>query len=511
MFSPNHVKTNVNEQNTLYMQATDIKALLAMKMVEEIEDYAVLLLDTGGHVASWNRGAEKVKGYTADEIVGRHFCVFYTPEDQQAGRPHRLLTTARDTGTARDEGWRVRKDGTRFWGSIVITAIHDDDGAVIGFTKVTRDLTAQKEYTDRLRASEERYSRMIAEVQDYAIILLDTEGCIQNWNQGAEKLKGYTSAEIIGHHFRLFYPDKDRVHQLPEALLAMARLQGRAHHEGWRVRKDGSQFWGSIVITALHNDAGQVIGFSKVTKDLTADKRAEEAQERYLQQLEDRNREMEQLTYIASHDLQQPLRTITNFLTMFEHKYAPLVDEHGHLYIELVMKAAGRMRELIHAMLEYSTLGNNRVITAVNTAHLLEEVKQDLHDMISTTSAIVEGKNLPTLQGYRLELRQLLQNLVSNAIKFRRPGHLPRVSIMAEWSRDRWIFCVKDNGIGIEEAAMPKIFMMFQRLHSKDQYPGAGIGLAYAKKIVTLHNGQIWVQSEPGQGSRFYFSIPFTQ
>jgi light-regulated signal transduction histidine kinase (bacteriophytochrome) len=151
------------------------------------------------------------------------------------------------------------------------------------------------------------------------------------------------------------------------------------------------------------------------------------------------------------------------------------------------------------------------VITAVNTAHLLEEVKQDLHDMISTTGAIVEGKNLPTLQGYRLELRQLLQNLVSNAIKFRRPGHLPRVSIMAEWSRDRWIFCVKDNGIGIEEAAMPKIFMMFQRLHSKDQYPGAGIGLAYAKKIVTLHNGQIWVQSEPGQGSRFYFSIPFTQ
>lgn len=493
------------------MHAIDIKALMAQKMVEEIEDYAVLLLDTEGNIASWNRGAQKVKGYTADEIVGRHFHVFYTPEDQEAGRPYRLINMARNTGSARDEGWRVRKDGTRFWGSIVITAIHDDDGEVIGFTKVTRDLTAQKEYTDRLRASEERYSRMVEAVQDYAILLLDTEGGVQNWNIGAEKLKGYTAAEIIGRHFRIFYPEKDQQHQLPEALLAMARLQGRAHHEGWRMRKDGSQFWGSIVITALHNDAGEVIGFSKVTKDLTANKKAEEAQERYLQQLEDRNREMEQLTYIASHDLQQPLRTITNFLSMFEYKYAPLVDEHGHLYISLVMKAAVRMRELIRAILEYSTLGANKVIATVHTAELLEEVKQDLHDMISTAGAIVEGQNLPVLQGYRLELRQLLQNLVSNAIKFRRPEEAPHVTVTAERSRNRWVFCVKDNGIGIEEAAMPKIFMMFQRLHSKDQYPGAGIGLAYAKKIVALHNGQIWVESVPGRGSRFYFSIPFTQ
>ncbi|HEY0271936.1 MAG TPA: PAS domain S-box protein [Chitinophaga sp.] len=491
------------------MENIDLKMMLAWKMVEEIEDYAVLLLDINGHIESWNKGAEKVKGYKADEIIGQSFYLFYTPEDRLAGRPGRLLKTALDTGIVRDEGWRVRKDGSRFWGSIVITAIHDDDGEVIGFTKVTRDLTAQKEVMDKLRASEERYARMIEEVEDYAIILLDTEGRIRNWNAGAEKLKGYSAAEVVGQHFGIFYLPRDRSSQLPEMLLAQARTEGRAHHEGWRLRKDGSQFWGSIVITALHNDDGEVIGFSQVTKDLTVDKKAEEAQERYLEQLETRNREMEQLTYIASHDLQQPLRTITNYLTMFESKYQPLVEEHGRVYIELVMKAAMRMRELIRAMLEYSTLGVNKTVGEVDANVLLEEVKQDMYEYISSTGARVESSGLPVLRGYRVELRQLLQNLVSNAIKFRKPGVQPQIKISAERGKDKWIFCVQDNGIGIEAQYVTKIFMMFQRLHSKDEYPGTGIGLAYAKKIVMLHNGQIWVQSEPGEGSRFYFSISF--
>ncbi|PUZ23845.1 PAS/PAC sensor signal transduction histidine kinase [Chitinophaga costaii] len=352
--------------------------------------------------------------------------------------------------------------------------------------------------------------KMVEGIEDYAVLLLDIEGNIESWNKGAEKVKGYKAEEIIGRNFRVFYTPEDLDSDRPSEILKIASEKGAARDEGWRLRKDGTRFWGSIVITAIQDENQEVIGFSKVTKDITAHKNVEEAQQRYLQQLESRHREIEQLTYIASHDLQQPLRTITHYLSMFELKYQPMVEEQGRMYIEGVMKAAARMRELIRNMLEYATLGVQKALSEVDTNLLLDEVKQDLYETITSAGAIVESGTLPLLRGYRVELRQLLQNLVSNAIKFSQPGIPPHIKVSAEYAADKWIFCVEDNGIGIAAHNIPSIFMMFQRLHSKEEYPGAGIGLAYAKKIVLLHNGQIWVQSELDKGSRFYFSIPNT-
>ncbi len=308
------------------------------KMINEIQDYAIILMDTEGIIQNWNKGAEKIKLYTEQEIVGKHFSIFYLPEDISTNLPGRLINEARENGRAVHEGWRKKKDGTHFWASVTITAIHDDDDNVIGFCKVTRDLTDKKMSEDRLRASEERYHRMIAEVQDYAIILLNENGNIENWNVGAQNIKGYSSAEAIGKSFEMFYTAEDRKDGLPQRLLNLAREQGKALQEGWRVRKDGTRFWGTIVITALHDTEGKIIGFSKVTRDLTQQKIADDKLIAYNAQLEIQNSELEQFAYVASHDLQEPLRKIQTFAEIIRENYDD--KELVNKYFEKLKKAS---------------------------------------------------------------------------------------------------------------------------------------------------------------------------
>lgn len=278
------------------------------EIIAEVEDYAIILLDKGGHILSWNKGAQNIKGYSAHEIIGRSYKIFYPKEDIQSGLPDTLLSSAEINGKVNHEGWRVRKNGTRFWGSITITALHDKTGSLYAFLKVTLDLTERKiveeklsnsieELTlknEELKREEERYHKMVSEVQDYAIILLDPDGKILDWNKGAEKLKGYTPQEIIGKNFRLFYPKEDKQSNLPQRLLQEAITQGSATHEGYRIRKNGSRFWGSIAITALHNDEGKVIGFSKVTRDLSDRKEAEDRLTIFTLELQQKNEELKQ-------------------------------------------------------------------------------------------------------------------------------------------------------------------------------------------------------------------------
>jgi PAS domain S-box-containing protein len=264
-------------EDQLKQDTTDLQALNEAlrtseeryhKMVEEVQDYAIIFLDTNGIIQNWNKGAQKIKQYKDWEAIGNHFRMFYLPEDRLGKLPEILLEQARLDGRAVHEGWRIRKDGSRFWGSITLTALHNDNNELIGFSKVTRDLTEKKLAEDQLknfatelqlsneqlRKSEERYHKMIAEVQDYAIILLDVHGNIQNWNLGAQNIKGYTADEIIGKNFSVFYTEEDKLSQLPQQLLAEAASKGKATHEGWRVTKQGNKFWGSIVITALHDE-----------------------------------------------------------------------------------------------------------------------------------------------------------------------------------------------------------------------------------------------------------------
>jgi PAS domain S-box-containing protein len=249
-------------------------------LVAGVRDYAIFMLDPEGLIKTWNAGAQRFKGYAASEIIGQHFSRFYTENDRSASRPALALRTALDEGKFEDEGWRVRKDGSRFWASVVIDPIRDDAGKLIGFAKITRDITDRKAAQEALRESEERFRLLVQGVTDCAIYMLSPAGEITNWNSGAERIKGYTRGEILGKHFSQFYTKEDRASGMPDETLAVATAEGRFEREGWRVRKDGSRFWAHVVVDAIHDDAGTLVGFAKVTRDVTERKHAAETLER---------------------------------------------------------------------------------------------------------------------------------------------------------------------------------------------------------------------------------------
>jgi PAS domain S-box-containing protein len=249
-------------------------------LIQGVVDYAIYMLDLQGRVASWNPGAEQIKGYTFQEIVGEHFSRFYTEEDRAAGKPAEALRIATETGRFTAEAWRVRKDGSRFWAMVVIDPIYRD-GVLIGFAKVTRDMTEQHNAQLATLESERRFRLLVQGVTDYAIYMLSPDGYVTNWNAGAERIKGYDAAEITGQHFSRFYTPEDAGAGMPANALETARREGRYEAEGWRVRKDGTRFWASVVVEAIH-DHGELIGFAKITRDLTERRKAQIALEQLL-------------------------------------------------------------------------------------------------------------------------------------------------------------------------------------------------------------------------------------
>jgi PAS domain S-box-containing protein len=286
--------------------------------IVSVTDYAIYMLSPEGIVATWNAGAERFKGYTAEEIIGRHFSAFYTAEDQARGRPQLALDTARDTGRFVDEGWRVRKDGTHFWASVVLDPIRDDDGVLLGFTKITRDITEQKAAQEELHASEERFRLLVQGVTDYAIYMLSTEGLVTNWNEGARRIKGYQAEEVVGRSFSMFYTPEDIALEAPKAALAAALREGRFEKEGWRVRKDGTRFWAHVVIDPIHDSNGKPLGFAKVTRDITERRLAAENLERAREVLfqSQKLEAIGKLTGGIAHDFNNLLNVVMNGLDL---------------------------------------------------------------------------------------------------------------------------------------------------------------------------------------------------
>jgi len=382
---------------------------------------------------------------------------------------------------------------------------------------------------ESLRKSENRYHLMVEEVQDYAILYLNREGIVENWNAGAEKIKGYKAAEIIGKNFSSFYTAEDKASNLPQKLLALAVETGRAKQEGWRVRKDGSRFWASVVITAVHNEKKEVIGFSKVTHDLTEKKKANDALRNNAKELEQKNevlkkmnKELESFAYISSHDLQEPLRKIQTFATRIAEKELEHLSENGRDYFERMQLAAARMQTLIEDLLAYSrTNTSERKYQHTNLNKIVEEVKAELKEELQQKHATIDAGELCHANIIPFQFRQLLHNLISNSLKFSKPEQAPRIKINSEIGsgtrfgnsnlRPSATYChisVSDNGIGFEEEYREKIFGLFQRLHGRTAFKGTGIGLAIVKKIVDNHNGVITANSQLNNGATFDIYIP---
>jgi PAS domain S-box-containing protein len=481
-------------------------------LVDAVTDYAIFTLDVEGHVQSWNAGAQRIKGWSADEIIGQHFSTFYTQPDKDRDHPAHELEVATRDGRFEEEGWRVRSDGSQFWANVVITALRDSSGTLVGFGKVTRDLTARRLAEEQLRtnaaelrlvtADLEQFRLLVSSVRDYGIFMLDPGGCIRTWNEGAANINGYSEAEIIGRHFSIFYTDADRDRRHPQNELEIAAREGRFEEEGWRARKDGSQFWASVVITAVRDHNGILTGYGKVTRDLTERREADLA-------LREANAELERFASAAAHDLSEPLHTIVGLAELLHRRHGEAIGPEAGEFIAHIRFAAERLRRMVDALLAYARASQQEVARdPVPLTVAVGVVVDGLRARIEESGAVVvyDPETLPTVLGDQPLLEAVLQNLLANALKFT-DGGAPHVEITAAEEHGGWRITVADRGPGIAPADHERIFEPFQRTPGGGA-PGAGLGLALSRRIVERHGGHIGVDSALGHGARFWFTLP---
>jgi PAS domain S-box-containing protein len=499
-------------------------------LVESVRDYAIFMLDPGGQVLTWNAGAERFKGYRANEIIGQHFSRFYPPEEVARGLPEHELEVASKEGTFEDEGWRVRKDGTLFWANVVITAMRDTQGELVGFAKVTRDLTQRRAHEEDLRRSEERFRLLIEGIADYAIFMLDPNGRISTWNMGAERIKGYAANEIIGQHFSIFYPQDAKDSGWPDHELREAAEKGKFTDTGWRLRKDGTTFWANVTITALRDDAGKLLGFAKLTRDLTDAKRAE-AMETANQQREEmldaeRNARMaaqratrlkDEFLATLSHELRTPLSAILGWTQLLLRPEASKGPEEQKRAIEIIDRNARAQVKLIDDLLDLSRVMTGKlrldlhqvslasiVEAAVDSARPSAEVKS-----IRLTAILSSNQDIVSADSARLQ--QVVWNLLTNAIKFTPKGG--QVQVLLQRINSHLELSVSDTGIGIPANYLPHVFDRFSQKDSSTTraFGGLGLGLAIAKQLVELHGGSIRAASlGEGRGATFSIQLPLS-
>ena len=485
-------------------------------LVSGISDYAIYMLDPQGHVSSWNAGAQRFKGYVEQEILGQHFSRFYTEEDRAAGLPARALAHALKHGRYESEGWRVRKDGARFWAHVVIDPIYDEGGALLGYAKITRDVTEKKRAEDLLRDSEQRFRLLVQGVTDYAMYMLTPEGTVSNWNLGAERIKGYGVDEIVGQHFSRFYTDEDRLRGLPARALAAAGDAGRYEAEGWRVRKDGTRFWANVVIDAIRDEDGRLLGYAKVTRDLTEKKEAAEALDKAQAALfqAQKMESIGQLTGGIAHDFNNLLSVISSGLEVLSMQRHPGGDAKT---LDSMRRAIDRGATLTQQLLAFArqqplqpeTRNVNRIVSGFESV-----LRRAANSSIEFVLRLDPRAHNAVIDAARLESAVL--NLVVNA-RDAMPGggRIEIVTANVTLAPDQvpglgagdWVrLSVSDTGTGMAPDTIARAFEPF--FTTKEVGKGTGLGLSQVYGFIKQSGGEVTIDSVPGSGTTIAIWLP---
>lgn len=495
-------------------------------MVEAVTEYAIFAIDREGYILTWNTGAHRLKGYTEEEIIGQHFSKFYPAELIASGHPQHELEIALKVGRYEEEGLRVRKDGSTFWANVVLTPLRNKHGEHIGFSKVTRDITDRRN-ADALRFAEEQKFRLLVEgVKDYAILMLNPQGLVSSWNEGARRFKGWQANEIIGKHFSTFYPAEDIAAKKPEMELEIAARVGRFEDEGWRVKKDGGRFWANVIITALIDKDDKLVGFSKVTRDLTERRLAEQqlvvAYEGLETRIQEKTAELEEalkardeFISIASHELKTPITGMKMQVQMAKLRLTQ--PKNGVIDIPRQIKALevadsqlDRLTQLIEDLLDISRIQAGKLsynFELTSFSEMFHELLDSFAPQLAAAECEMKIYIDPQLEGYwdRLRLEQVISNLISNAIKYA-PG--APIVVFAKRNDNKALITVQDFGPGIPENQRGKIFERFERLGQTRNVGGLGLGLYISRQIIVAHGGTLTLRGGSDNGSTFVISVP---
>jgi len=483
-------------------------------LVEAITDYAIYMLDPDGTVTSWNPGAKRFKGYDESEIIGENFSRFYTEEDRKSGLPQRALETAKREGKFEQEGWRVRKDGTKFWAYVVIDPIRDGAGKLVGYAKITRDLTERRKAEANLRENQQQFRLLVQGVTDYAIYLLSPEGYVSSWNPGAQRIKGYAPEEIIGQHFSRFYTEEDRQAGLPQQTIAIATREGRFEREGWRLRKDGTKFFANVVVDAIHNPDGSLLGFAKITRDITertkAERALEEAREALLQ-----SQKMEAIGHLTggiAHDFNNLLMAIQGSLELLRRRL-PSDDPRVTQLIDNAFQGAQRGAALTQRMLAFARRQE------------LKLVPLDVHDVVQRMANLLQSSlgpsirvethfplELPRINADANQLELALLNLAINGRDAMPKGGTVTISATKRTdvpglkAGDYLCVSVTDTGTGMDEETLKRAMEPF--FTTKGVGKGTGLGLPMVHGMAEQSGGTLLLKSRPGRGTSAELCLP---
>jgi PAS domain S-box-containing protein len=489
-------------------------------LVDAITDYAIYMLDVDGYVTSWNPGAQRFKGYEADEIIGQHFSRFYTEEDRAAGAPALALATADSENRFEKEGWRLRKDGTRFWAHVIIDPIRRPSGELIGFAKVTRDLTERRQAEESLKRSEEQFRLLVQGVTDYAIYMLDPSGQVSSWNAGAERIKGYAPAEIVGQHFSRFYTEADRETGEPGKALRTAAAEGRFEKEGWRVRKDGSRFWAHVIIDSIRDDFGEVIGFAKITRDITERLESQRTLEQARQTLFQAQKldAIGQLTGGVAHDFNNLLMAVMGSLELLRKRLPP--DPRAATLLENAMQGAQRGATLTQRMLAFARKQDLRP-EGVDVALLVRGMSGLIERSVGPSIQLrteLAADLAPALTDAN-QLENALLNLAVNARDAMPDGGTVTIEASnaalgedgelglppGDYVRVRVI----DEGAGMDEQTLARATEPFYT--TKGIGKGTGLGLPMVHGLAEQSGGRLVLTSRPGEGTQIELWLPRAQ